>query len=104
MASPGKYLGEFPKDVQRTQTEWALLVIERYGQIDGDHHKAWVLDQVARVLLGAPVTVVEARWTDHEPEERFTVETCEAYERWVVEMGEGEDGPETYDWDVGIAP
>ncbi len=28
------YLGEFPKKVERTPTEWALQLIEKYGQID----------------------------------------------------------------------
>ncbi len=30
----------------------ALRIIERYGQIDGAHHKAWCRDQIARALLG----------------------------------------------------
>lgn len=30
----------------------AMKIIEQYGWIDGDHHKKWVLDQVARILLG----------------------------------------------------
>ena len=24
----------------------------RYGQIEGDHHRAWVIDQMLRALLG----------------------------------------------------
>lgn len=58
----------------------ALEFIERYGGIDGAHHKMWVIDQVARALL------------DDE------------YPQWVVEMKDGEDGPATYDWDEGIPP
>ena len=53
----------------------AIAVADRYGQIDGAHHKAWVIDQMVRELLGA------------------------GYEEWVLEY-EGED----YDWDEGIAP
>ena len=98
------YLGEFSKQVEHTSAEWALRIVERYGQIDGAYHKAWVLDQVARVLCGASVTVTEARWADHAPEERFTVGTCEAYESWVRALRAGEDGPDSYDYDVGIAP
>lgn len=59
---------------------YALEVIERYGGIDGQHHKTWVIDQVARMLTG------------------------DGYNEWVREMKDGEDGPETYDWDTGIAP
>lgn len=58
----------------------ALEFIERYGGIDGDHHKTWVIDQVARSLLG------------------------DAYPQWVIDMKDGEDGPDTYNWDEGIPP
>lgn len=58
----------------------ALKQIEQYGGIDGGHHKMWVIDQVARVLTG------------------------DGYQQWVMEMKAGEDGPETYSWDEGIAP
>ncbi len=58
----------------------ALEVIERYGGIDGGHHKQWVIDQVARHLLG------------------------DQYTQWVVDMKDGEDGPNTYEWDEGIIP
>lgn len=60
--------------------EEALAVIEQYGGIDGDHHKQWVLDQVVRALKG------------------------DDYKAWVVEMKAGEEGPDTYEWDEGIAP
>lgn len=62
------------------KVEKALDLIVRYGGIDGDHHKAWVLDQIARVLAGGN------------------------YDKLVEDARKGEDGPETYDWDVGIAP
>lgn len=51
-----------------------------YGCIDGEHHKQWVLDQVLRKLLGKD------------------------YDRIVIDWEHGEDGPETYEWDIGIAP
>lgn len=62
-----------------TRIEEALDLITRYGGIDGDHHKTWVLDQVVRLL--AP-----------------------DYDEWVRNYQHGEDGPETYLWDAGIAP
>ena len=62
------------------RAEKALEIILRYGGIDGEHHKTWVIDQIARILTG-----------DH-------------YEEWVREACDGEDGPDTYGWDVGIAP
>ena len=60
--------------------EAALGVIEQYGGIDGDHHKAWVIDQMVRAIAG------------------------EDYEKLVEGAKAGEDGPETFTWEVGIAP
>jgi hypothetical protein len=51
-----------------------------YGGADGVHAKMWVIDQMLRLLLG------------------------DSYEARVVEAKAGEDGPETYSWDTGIAP
>lgn len=58
----------------------AIDLIVRYGGIDGEHHKAWVLDQVVRVLAQ------------------------DEYDEIVRNACDGEDGPNTYEWDVGVAP
>ena len=58
----------------------ALKLAFSYGGIDGAHHKAWVIDQMCRALTG------------------------ENYKKFVKKAKSGEDGPNTYDWDVGIAP
>ncbi len=60
--------------------EAAIDLAVRYGGIDGDHHKAWVIDQMVRALAG------------------------DDYDRVVTAAKAGEDGPATYDWNVGIAP
>jgi hypothetical protein len=60
--------------------ELALDVLVRYGQIDGDHNKLWAIDQAVRVLAG------------------------DRYEQIIAEACEGEDGPDTYDWNTGVAP
>lgn len=62
-----------------TKVQKILDVITQYGGIDGAHHKQWVLDQIVR--FAAP-----------------------NYEEWVKYYEDGEDGPKTYEWDVGIAP
>ena len=62
------------------EVEKALEIIQEYGGIEGSHHNAWVIDQIARTLLG------------------------DKYSEWVADMCAGEDGPNTYDWDEGIAP
>jgi hypothetical protein len=58
----------------------ALGFAESYGGIDGEHHKTWVIDQMVRALTG------------------------KRYATWVAEMKDGEDGPNTYEWNEGIAP
>jgi hypothetical protein len=60
--------------------EKALELIFEYGQIDGAHHKAWVIDQVVRILCG------------------------KEYEKEIADYKNGEDGADTYEWNIGIAP
>lgn len=110
------YLGEFDAPhVVKTKHEWAMEFIEHYGQIDGEHHKAWVLDQIARIMNDTPVIVKEARWGDKKKirlkEIRFwTGEPSQKYLDWVVEMHgvkiENEDGSFDYEYsyDYGVAP
>ncbi len=68
------------RDELQQQRDAALAVIQRYGGIDGDHHKSWVLDCIVRELTG------------------------EKYAEWVVDFERGEDGPKTFKWDPGIPP
>ncbi len=58
----------------------AIELAFQYGGIDGSHHKAWVIDQMVRILA------------------------ADQYEDEVLDACEGEDGPNTYEWDTGIAP
>lgn len=103
-----KYLGEV--DVteelahERDVVQDALSYIFMYGCIDGAHHKDWVLDQVARILNGAPITVKRASWDNGESELRYSVGESDEYHAWVAKCRDGEDGPETYDYSTGIAP
>jgi hypothetical protein len=60
--------------------ERAVELAVQYGGIDGAHHKAWVIDQMVRVLAG------------------------DRYEALVAEAKAGDEGPDTYDWDEGIPP
>jgi hypothetical protein len=105
-----QYLGEQPVTDPKILEEFndpikaALRLIEKYSGIDGDHHKAWLLDQIARALHRAPISVKIAVWTDRRPEIRTSIGTCTQYADWVVEMKNGEDGPNTYGYDEGIAP
>ncbi len=62
------------------RSDTAIDLAVQYGGIDGDHHKAWVIDQMVRVLAGRK------------------------YASIVRDAKSGEDGPDTYDWNEGIAP
>lgn len=60
----------------------ALSYAWRYGQIGGDHHKMWVIDQMVRALCG-----------DEED-----------YEKWVDAYEAPLSNGDYYDWSTGIAP
>lgn len=109
-----------------TKEDWVMYFIERYGSIDGSHHKTWVLDQVVRILKGTTVDVQLSKWTitddtdvtefPYVNKEEGTVGeyscstndyTSQAYDQWVTEMlGAYDEENEVYeyDYDTGIAP
>lgn len=60
--------------------QMAIDLAVRFGGVDGENHKAWVIDQMVRILAGKD------------------------YDRVVREAKAGEDGPDTYRWDTGVAP
>lgn len=62
------------------QIRKAIDIAVQFGGIDGDHHKAWVIDQMVRALAG------------------------DDYARIIADAKAGSDGPNTYDWNTGIAP
>lgn len=64
----------------RQRIREAIDIAVQYGGIDGAHHKTWVIDQMVRMLAG------------------------DDYEAVVANAKAGEDGPDTYGWDEGIAP
>lgn len=59
---------------KKTRIRAAMRLIEDYGSIDGGHHKAWVIDQIARALMD------------------------ERYDKWVAQM------EAYGDYDPGIPP
>jgi len=85
-----KFLGEqavdtasHPVFARYQRADWALLLVQENAGIDGAAHKAWVLDQVARVLHGTRVIVTLAGWSNGHTEHRFKLgEPSNAYVRW----------------------
>ena len=105
------YLGETPVNISEseystyTREDWAMLWIEMYGYIDGNHHKNWLLDQVSRILKGTKVNLKIAKWDNGTENERFDLEEPpKEYWDWVKKMKAGEDGEDTYGYEFGIAP
>lgn len=107
-----EYLGEKIVDESTTPyagstaADWALRFMFMYGQIDGAHHKQWVLDQAARILHGTPVIIKKASWSDGTTEYRFeTGAPSLRYLQWVeTYRGDFIDGEYEYSYDEGIAP
>lgn len=102
----GKYLGESSvvENHGYTRDDFIMMTIEKYGGIYGDHHKAWVIDQIAQIMKGCDIEVRIRRWEDGHTETQFEVIPNLRYYNWIKEMKYGEDGPETYEYDQGIAP
>lgn len=67
---------------QTSVVQGSIDLIIQYGQIDGAHHKMWVLDQVLRKLAG------------------------DQYTQLVKESEGDPDDEDNYygEWDTGIAP
>ncbi len=88
----------------RQRIESALEIAVKYGGIDGEHHKTWVIDQMVRALTGCPF--VTRSYHDAAGLQHFHQVWGESdeYHQLVAEACAGEDGPETYSWDVGTGP
>lgn len=67
-------------DLSKENVESALRILLDYGQTDGAHHKLWVIDQAVRRIAGS------------------------YYDKLISAHKNGESGPNTYEWDTGIAP
>jgi hypothetical protein len=103
-----KYLGEVEvgmEDPGNPYTgfgikDWMFEFIERYGSIDGAHHKDWVMNQCTKIYHGTPVMIRLASWDNGETEYRINLgEDSEAYKKYVEETEEA-----GYCVDEGIAP
>jgi len=106
-----KYLGEEELKIQDTvfrdytPQDWVMYYIESYGQTDGDHHKAWLLDQIARIIKGARIIITVDKWDNEVEVINVDIgEPTPEYWQWIKEVKSGEDGPETYSYKFGIAP
>jgi hypothetical protein len=74
------------------------------GVPDGDHHKAWMIDQLLRILTECPTVTKTAKDYRQRPYEYQALGESDEYLAFVREYEDGENGPNTYAWDIGIGP
>lgn len=103
-----KYLGEEIIEYKESpyknykQKDWVLYFITNYGQIEGDNHKAWVLDQVVRIVNGTKVIIKLAKWDNGNQEYRIILDTpTKEYLQYVENY---KNSAECSYYDCGIAP
>jgi hypothetical protein len=101
-----KYLGETilpQKDTPYKKYNKASLATYfafRYGQIDGSHHKQWVIDQMVRILFGTPVIFSLAKWDDGQ--EEWRLKTGKPSQKYLDFVRDAKSDDCSYD--EGIAP
>lgn len=105
------YLGEIDIDINETEfknsneIDWIRYFINEYCGIDGSHHKQWLIDQILRITLGTKIKIKKAQWHNGNEEYRISLkEPPREYFEWIEKYENGEDGPQTYSYDPGIAP
>ena len=62
--------------------------------------QAWIIDQMVRVLTGCPTV----RLTSTQYGKRYTYKglgESKEYREFVRKARQGEDGPDTYNWNIG---
>lgn len=94
------------KEAER-RIKLALTLLVRYKGIDGHHHQEYATDQVVRALTGCPMITVHRKKGERGATCDYDYETqgkSDEYLKLVADAKDGEDGPETYDWDEGVPP
>ena len=95
---------EIATSSREEEVQKALDIAVQFGGIDGDHHKAWVIDQMVRALTGCPLIERQLTGYNGAPYTFFEQGKSEAYSKLVAQACDGEDGPQTYEWDEGCPP
>lgn len=93
-----------PTNTPEERVAKALAIAVQYGGIDGAYHKNWSIDQMVRALTGCPVVKDSAKDYKGIPYTYEIQGESDEYNALVADACAGEDGPETYRWDTGIAP
>lgn len=94
-------LREQKQELQR-RIKYALQMAET--SVDGGHHKQWTIDQMVRALTGCPIIELSALDCNGKKYTYDAQGESAEYKEWVREHKDGDDGPDTYDWETGTPP
>lgn len=87
-----------------TKISETIEIANNLGGFDGGHHKMFAIDQMVRCLTDCLKITV----TNHDVKGiEYTYENfgeSEQYLKFISKYNAGSDGPDTYAWDIGIAP
>lgn len=87
-----------------SDVQQAIEIAVKYGGIDGDHHKAWVIDQIVRTLTGCPLVTKQGLDFSGKTYDYKALGESAEYLQLIEDACAGDDGPDTYTWDVGVPP
>lgn len=89
----------------------ALNCAFQYSQFDGNHHKAWAIDQIVRALLGCPMIKKTALDCNKKQYSYETQGESQEYLDWVkkfeyedLTLSVDEDREKDYEWNCGTPP
>ena len=88
----------------KARIQRAIGIAMSYGGFDGGHHKMWTIDQMVRALTGCLEVKGTSIGYGGEPYAHTETHLSDEYLRLIADFCDGEDGPDTYEWDVGVAP
>jgi hypothetical protein len=89
---------------QQRRIDLALKIAVDWGGIDEAHHLKWTLDQMVRALTGCPIVPKKTKDANGAEYTWDAQGESPEYKELVALACAGDDGPETYSWDVGIPP
>lgn len=95
---------QLPAGTPEERIQKALAIAVQFGGTDGAHHKDWTIDQIVRALTGCPLVQQAATDYQGKPYNYQAQGESPEYQALIAAACAGEDGPETYSWDTGIAP
>lgn len=87
-----------------SRIEEALAVLIRYGQIDDPQLVVPPINLAMRCLTGCPKVTGQAKDSRGVEYEYDKLGESEEYKQLIAEACSGEDGPDTYGWDIGTPP